>query len=75
MFGETWVEHQKLKKTTHLLVAAECLCALLDLLLESPLAAAEKQVHRFRRQGNTRSPMNRVEHLSLYQTLLGRPSG
>ena len=51
MFGETWVEHQKLKKTAHLLLAAEFLFALLGLLLESPFTAAEKQVHRFRRQG------------------------
>ena len=51
MFGETWVEHQKLKKTAHLLLAAEFLFALLGLLLESPLAAAEIPVHRFRRQG------------------------
>ena len=49
MFGETWVEHQKLKKTAHLQLAAEFLFALLGLLLESPLAAAEKQIHRFRR--------------------------
>ena len=43
--------YSKIKMTAHLLLAAEFLFALLSLLLESPLAAAEKQVHRFRRQG------------------------
>ena len=51
MFGETWVEHQKHKKTAHLLLAAEVLFALVCLLLKSLLAAAEKQLHRFRRHG------------------------
>ena len=63
MFGETWGEHQKLKKTTHLLLAAEVLFAVVGLVLKSLLAAAEKQLHHFRRHGNTRLTMNRVEHL------------
>ena len=59
MFGETWVEHQKLKKTAHLLLAAEVIFALLGLLLKSLLAAAEKQVLRFRRHG---------EHSFIYES-------
>ena len=51
MFGETWVEHQKLKKTAHLLLAVEVFFAILVLLLKSLLAAAEKQVLRFQRHG------------------------